>query len=209
MEVVHGAPDQAGTVGIIGAGHIGKAFARVVMRAGRGVVLANSRGPQSLADVVAALGAGTSAGTIGEAATCPLVVIAVPWSSVPAAVEGVDWGAQIVVDATNALLFPDLRPADLGGRTSSEIVAELVEGASLVKAGNTLPAEVLGADPHDGGGRRVIFMSGDDAGAKAGVGRLFEAAGCWPIDLGDLATGGRIQQAPGGALAGHNFVRIP
>jgi 8-hydroxy-5-deazaflavin:NADPH oxidoreductase len=209
MEVVQGAPDRAPTVGIIGAGHIGQAFARVVRRAGRGVVLANSRGPESLTDLVAAFGAGISAGTIGEAAKCPLVVIAVPWSSVPFALEGVDWGAQIVVDATNALLFPDLRPADLGGRTSSEIVAELVGGAPLVKAGNTLPAEVLGADPHEAGGRRVIFMSGDDAGAKTSVAGLFEAAGFWPIDLGDLATGGRMQQAPGGALAGHNFVRIP
>ena len=209
MEVVQGAPDRAGRVGIIGAGHIGQAFARVVVRAGRGVVIANSRGPESLTDVVDALGTKISAGTIDQAAMCPLVVIAVPWSSVPAAVEGVDWGGQVVVDATNALLFPDLRPADLGGRTSSEIVAELVGGAPLVKAGNTLPAEVLGADPHDGGGRRVIFMSGDDGGAKASVAGLFEAGGFWPIDLGDLATGGRTQQAPGGALAGHNLVRIP
>jgi hypothetical protein len=209
MEAAHGAPDRTGAVGIIGAGHIGQAFARVALRAGREAVIANSRGPESLADVAAALGAKVSAGTIGQAAACSVVVIAVPWTSVPAAVEGVNWGGQVVVDATNPLLFPDLRPADLGGRTSSEIVAELAMGAPLVKAGNTLPAEVLGADPRDGGGRRVIFLSGDDVGAKADVAQLFEAGGFWPIDLGDLATGGRMQQAPGGALAGHNFVRIP
>jgi 8-hydroxy-5-deazaflavin:NADPH oxidoreductase len=202
-----GARDGIGTVGIIGAGQIGQAFARTALRAGGAVVIANSRGPESLADVVSALGAEVSAGTISQAAKCPLVVIAVPWDRVADAVDGLDWSDQVVVDATNPLLFPDLRPAELGGRTSSEIVAELV-GAPLVKAGNTLPADVLGADPRDAGGRRVAFLSGDHVGAKADVARLFDAAGFWPIDLGDLQTGGRMQQAPGGPLAGRNLVVV-
>jgi len=105
---------------------------------------------------VATLGAGVSAGTVGEAAVSEIVAIAVPWTSVPAAVTGLRWDGQPVIDATNAF------NADLGGRTSSEIVADLVLGAHLVKAANMLRAEVLGADPHDAGGRRVIFLSGDD-----------------------------------------------
>jgi hypothetical protein len=80
-----------------------------------------------------------------------------PWTSVPAAVGGQAWAGRVVIDATNALLLPEFRPAPLDGRTSSEIVAELVPGARLVKAGNTLSAELLGADPADEGGRRVIF----------------------------------------------------
>ena len=64
-------------------------------------------------------------------------------------------------------------------------MAELVAGARVVKAANTLPAELLGADPRDAGGRRVLFLSGDNAAAKAEVGELFEAAGLFPIDLGD------------------------
>jgi predicted dinucleotide-binding enzyme len=72
----------------------------------------------------------------------------------------------------------------------------------------TLSAELLGADPHDAGGRRVLFLSGDDGAAKAEVAELFEAAGFFPIDLGDLATGGRMQQA-GGPLPGLNLVRLP
>jgi 8-hydroxy-5-deazaflavin:NADPH oxidoreductase len=194
--------DRTGTIGIIGAGNIGQALARTALRADREVVIANSRGPESLAPVVAALGARVSAGTVREAAAGGLVAIAVPWTSVPAAVTGLKWDGQPVIDATNAW------NADLGGRTSSEIVADLVPGARLVKAANTLAADVLGADPHDAGGRRVIFLSGDDAPAKAAVAELFDAAGFFPIDLGDLVTGGRMQQL-GGPLPSHNLVRLP
>jgi predicted dinucleotide-binding enzyme len=195
-------------IGIIGAGHAGQAFARVAQRAGREVVIANSRGPQSLAAVVEALGTGVSAGTAGEAAASAMVVIAVPWASVPEAVASLAWDGNIVVDQTNAFVFPDMKPADLGGRSSSEIVAELVEGARVVKAANTLGAGLLGSDPHEAGGRRVLFLSGDDDAAKAVVADLFEGAGFFPADLGDLAAGGRMQQA-GGPLAGVNLVRLP
>jgi hypothetical protein len=101
-----------------------------------------------------------------------------------------------------------MKLADLGGRSSSEIVAELVEGARVVKAANTLFAELLGSDPKEAGGRRVLFLSGDDRAAKAVVAELFEGAGFFPIDLGELGTGGRMQQA-GGPLAGVNLVRLP
>jgi predicted dinucleotide-binding enzyme len=197
------------TIGVIGAGHIGQAFARVARRAGREVVIANSRGPESLVPVVEALGKGVSAGTIGEAAGSAMVVIAVPWTSVPAAVAGLAWSGEIVIDATNALLFPELKPAELDGRPSTEIVAELVAGARVVKAANTLPAALLGADPHDAGGRRVLFISGDDGAAKADVAELFEAAGFFPVDLGDLANGGRLQQAASGPFPGLNLVQLP
>jgi predicted dinucleotide-binding enzyme len=196
------ATDRTGTVGILGAGHIGQALARTARRADRRVVIANSRGPESLAPVVAALGAGVSAGTVLEAAAAGIVAIAVPWPNVPAAVTGQHWNGQTVIDATNAW------NADLGGRTSSEIVADLVPGARLVKAANTLAANDLAADPHEAGGRRVIFVSGDDAPAKAAVVELFDAAGFFPIDLGDLVTGGRMQQL-GGPLPSHNLVRLP
>jgi 8-hydroxy-5-deazaflavin:NADPH oxidoreductase len=104
-------------------------------------VIANSRGPETLAPVVAALGPGVLAGTVPQAAAHPIVAFAVPWSSVPAAVAGLQWDGRTVIDTTNAFT------ADLGGRTSSEIVAELVPGARLVKAANTLAAKLLGADP--------------------------------------------------------------
>ena len=83
------------------------------------------------------------------------------WPDVPRAVEGLDWQGRIVIDPTN-----DFDPSDLDGRTSSEVVADLVAPARVVKAANTLVAAVLGSDPHQAGGQRVIFLSGDDAEAK-------------------------------------------
>jgi len=114
---------RRGPIGIIGVGNIGQAFARTALRAGRQVMIANSRGPQSLGPVVAALGPGASAGTTGEAAASAMVVIAVPWTSIPAAVAGLTWQGQIVLDATNPFVFPEFRPANLDDRSSSEIVA--------------------------------------------------------------------------------------
>jgi hypothetical protein len=191
------------TVGIIGAGRLGQAMARTALRAGRRVVIANSRGPESLASVVSALGDGVSAGTADDAASAGIVVIAVPWDRVRQAVRGRTWRGQVVVDATN-----DWAADDLQGRTSSELVADLVTGARVVKAANTLGADVLGSDPREAGGRRVIFISGDDADAKAGVAALFHDAGFAAIDLGDLATGGAMQQIHH-PLAGANLIQIP
>jgi predicted dinucleotide-binding enzyme len=190
-------------VGIIGAGRIGQAMARTALRADRQIVLANSRGPGSLASVVSALGEGAVAGTVEEAASADIVVIAVPWPRVGEAVEGLRWDGRTVIDATN-----DFNPSDLDGRTSSQVLADLVPGARVVKAANTLGAAVLGSDPHEGGGRRVIFLSGDDAEAKAQVTALFEDAGFAAIGLGGLATGGAMQQL-GGPLAGVNLIQLP
>ncbi|HET8874352.1 MAG TPA: NAD(P)-binding domain-containing protein [Gaiellaceae bacterium] len=190
------------SVGIIGAGRLGQAMARTALRAGRRVVIANSRGPESLASVVSALGEGVSAATVDEAASAGMVVIAVPWDRVPEAVQGLNWNSQIVIDATN-----DWAADDLQGRTSSELVADLVAGARVVKAANTLGADVLGSDPHEAGGQRVIFVSGDEADAKADVVALFQDAGFAAIDLGDLATGGAMQQIHQ-PLAGVNLIRL-
>jgi hypothetical protein len=189
-------------VGIIGAGRLGQAMARTALRAGRQVVIANSRGPESLASVVSTLGEGVSAGTVDEAAAADIVVVAVPWDRVPEAVRGVTWNGQVVIDATN-----DFAADDLQGRTSSELVADLVAGARVVKAANTLGADVLASDPHEAGGQRVIFVSGDDADAKAEVIALFQDAGFAAIDLGDLATGGAMQQIHH-PLAGVNLIRL-
>jgi predicted dinucleotide-binding enzyme len=190
-------------VGIIGAGRLGQAMARTALRADRRIVMANSRGPDSLASLVPALGEGASAGTVDDAASADIVVIAVPWPRVPEAVQGLQWDGGIVIDATN-----DFDPSDLNGRTSSEVLADLVPGARVVKAANTLGAAILGSDPHEGGGRRVIFLSGDDADAKSDVVALFEDAGFVAIDLGGLVAGGAMQQL-GGPLAGVNLIQLP
>lgn len=197
------------SIGIIGSGAIGSAFARLLARAGIPATIANSRGPGSLADLVAELGPAITAGTREEAAAADIVLVAVNWSKLPAALAGLpDWKGRVVVDANNPIEAPLFKPVDLNGRVSSEVFAELVPGARVVKAFNHLQAQVLGGDPAAEGGRRVLFLSGDDAGAKADVGALIERLGFFGIDLGPLAVGGRLVQFPGGPLPVHNLVRF-
>ncbi|MFT3870947.1 MAG: NAD(P)-binding domain-containing protein [Nibricoccus sp.] len=195
-------------IGILGAGGIGQAYARHFAAAGYRVVLSNSRGPESLADVVCKIGPNAEAGTVADAAAAEVVFLAITWPHLPTVLGRlVPWNNRIVIDSTNAIL-PGFVFADLGGRTSSEVVASLVPGARLVKAGNTLPTAVAEEDPRRNGGNRVIFLSGDHAEANALVAEIFARSGFAPVDLGGLIAGGRLQQYPGGTLAGLNLFKI-
>ena len=196
-------PSGNKSVGIIGAGKIGHAMAQIALRAGRSVVIANNHGPQSLTSVVQELGDGVSAGTVTDAVAADIVVLGVMWPDVPQAVRGFDWAGRILIDPTN-----DFDPTDLNGRTSSEVVADLVTPARVVKTANIYMAELLASDPRQAGGQRVMFLSGDDADAKSEVGGLFEDAGFFVVDLGGLREGGKMQQF-GGPLAGRNLIRLP
>lgn len=199
------------TYAIIGAGAIGHALATQFARQGIEVRLANSRGPQSLAQVAEELGPAVRPSSIEDALAADLVIFAVPFGTIPSIVEaagtGAGWNGRIVVDATNAIAFPAFKPADLGGRLSSEIVAEAVPGARLVKAFNTIPAAVLAASPAEAGGRRLVVMSGDDVAAKQTMGELIERLGFAAIDLGTLRQASHLQQF-GGALVAANLVRL-
>ena len=193
---------------IIGSGAIGRALATHFASQGIEVLLANSRGPTSLTDIVRDLGPPVRAATVREAAGADIVILAVPFSAVPNAVGAIaDWSGRIVVDATNAVDLPSFRPTDLGGRLSSEIVAQAVPGARVVKAFNTLPAAVLASNPVQDGGRRVVFVSSDDVDAAVTVAALCERLGFYPINLGRISQGGRPQHF-GSALPGQNLVKI-
>jgi predicted dinucleotide-binding enzyme len=199
-------------IGIIGAGAIGQALAYRFVAAGEQVVISNSRGPRSLRDLAASIGSALMPATVAESAREEIVVLAVPWrqmSEAVAAADVLDWQERIVIDTTNPLGPPDFKVADLGGRTSSEVVAELVPGARLVKAFNTLTPAVLGSDPRTFVGRRVIFLSGNHPGANERVKRLGERVGWAVIDLGPLPSGGRLQQFPGGPLPTLNLLLEP
>ena len=197
------------TIGIIGAGNIGAAFARALAKHHIPAVIANSRGPESLASLVRTLGSSIRAGTREEAAAQDIVLVAVNWSTLPAALAGLpDWQDHIVIDANNPIEAPLFQPADLGGRASSEIFSGLVPGARVVKAFNHLLPPLLSGDPRSEGGQRVLFYSGDDARAKADVGGLIEQLGFFGIDLGSLAIGGRLVQFPGGPLPALNLVKF-
>lgn len=195
-------------IGVIGAGGIGQAFASHAAKAGYEVILSNSRGPETLADVVRDIGPNAKAGTRDEAAAADVVFLSVYWPQVPGALAGLPaWDGRILIDATNAV-GPGFTPLDLGGKFSTEVVASQASGARVVKAVNTLPRAVLAADPRVAGGQRVLFMSGDDAQAKRVVGEILDRCGFATIDLGSLASGGALQQFPGGTLPTLNLVKL-
>lgn len=197
------------TIGIIGSGAIGTAFARTLARAGIEATISNSRGPESLNELVRELGPSIKAGTREEAARADIVFIAVNWTKLPAALAGLpDWNARIVIDANNPIEAPLFKPVDLKSRVSSEVVADLVPSARVVKAFNHLRAEVLARDPRADGGQRVLFYSGNDSAAKAEVAALIDRIGFVGIDLGSLAVGGKLTQFPGGPLPNQNLVKV-
>ncbi len=197
------------TIGIIGAGNIGSAFARALARHGIPAVIANRRGPESLTAIVQELGPSIHAGTREEAASQDIVLVAVNWSKIPGALAGLpDWNGRIVIDANNPIEAPLFQPADLGGRVSSEVFVDFVPGARVVKAFNHLQPHLLGGDPRAEGGQRVLFFSGDDVHAKSEVANLIERLGFFGIDLGSLKVGGQLVQFPGGPLPALNLVKI-
>ena len=158
-------------VGFIGAGNVTATFGRHLMTAGHTIVVSNSRGLETLADFVAALGPGASAGTKEQAAACDVVILATKWVSVPEALKGIDWRGRILIDATNAHMdpIPDISLAGvtrsraaLKGRTSSEMIAEMAVGARLVKSISNMPMAWI-QDFSPTKPRTVIFTSGDDA----------------------------------------------
>lgn len=197
------------SIGIIGSGAIGSAVAKVLARHGIQATLSNSRGPDSLKDLVRELGPTIQAGTREEAAAKDIVFVAVNWGRLPAALKGLPhFGGRIVIDTNNPIEAPLFKPAELNGRLSSEVVADLVPGARVVKAFNHLAAALLATDPADQGGKRVLFYSGDDAAAKATVAALISQLGFSGIDLGSLSVGARLAQFPGGPLPILNLVQF-
>lgn len=135
---------------IIGSGNIGTAVARQFARKAINVAIANARGPGSLGPLRMELGPHVVPQTLEAALKADVVILAVPFSAVPTVARVGDWANKIVIDATNAIDLPAYTPTDLGGRPSSELVAEKLRGARVVKAFNTLPAAVLAVEPSEG-----------------------------------------------------------
>ena len=212
------------TIGVIGAGALGTNLAKALAGKGVKAMISNSRGPESLAPLIRELGPNITAATTDEAAKADIVVLGVHWADLPKVLNGrSEWNGRIVIDASNPLEFlaPDaperkdpnnpfaalgVKLADLGGRLSSEIVAELVPGARVVKTFNHFGVPLL-LQPEVAGGRRVLFFSGDDDAAKAEVRTLIETLGFAPIDLGALKVGGALT-TPLGPLSMLNLVKI-
>jgi hypothetical protein len=195
------------SVAIIGTGKIGSALATRFHAAGVTAVVANSRGPASLVEFTARFEGSIRAVDVEEALQSDIVILAMHFDSVSSAVgKSREWAGRIVVDATNAINFPDFTPRDLKGKLSTEVISELVPGARVVKAFNTLVAPILAAEPKTEAGRRVLFLSGDEAVANQEVANLIDRLGFYPIDLGALRAGAPMQQFSG-PLAKMNLLK--
>ena len=183
------------TVGIIGSGHIGSAVARLAVGAGHQVVLSNSRGPGTLADLVAELGSRASAATSEEAAAAgDLVVVAVPVKAF-ADLPAMTLAGKTVIDTCNYGPERDGRIADLDGRslTSSELLQRYLPDATVVKAFNNIFSEHLLslARPAGSSDRSYLPIAGDSAPAKAAVTELVESIGYGVVDAGHLTDSWR------------------
>jgi predicted dinucleotide-binding enzyme len=195
---------------IVGSGLVGKTLAGIFARQGVEVLIANSRGPDSLTAMAAELGPHVVPVTVDRALDADVVIFAVGFLNFKeVAAKRPYWTGKIVVDVTNAFMLPaEVQQTELHGRLSSEVNAERVRGAKLVKAFNQLPMRSLIAPLSDSTGRRVVFVASDHEDASAEVSRLAERLGFAPIEVGKIAEGGRLIQARA-ALVFQNLIKYP
>jgi predicted dinucleotide-binding enzyme len=186
-------------IGIIGSGKIGGTLTKLFARSGHEVAVANSRGPDSLGDLVAEAGDGAHAATVEEAADFgEVVVIALPvvaYADLPAD----RFAGKVVVDAGNYYEARDgrIEEIDSDATTSTELLGDRLRGSRPVKAFNTMNFRLLadGGQPDTPREQRLaLFLAGDDEEAKAIVAGLIDELGFAPVDTGSLAAGGRRQQ---------------
>jgi predicted dinucleotide-binding enzyme len=186
-------------IGIIGAGNIGATAAELFIEAGHEIAIANSRGAETLQDLVAELGEKASAVSVEDAAKFGEVIfISIPFGKyreLPADVfEG-----KIVIDSNNYYPGRDGNYVELdeGRTTSSELLGNHLKGARIVKGFNTIWFEHLKTQGNQDlslEARRVIFIAGDDSEAKQVVANLIKEIGFAAVDTGFLHEGGKLQQ---------------
>ncbi|WP_243395415.1 NADPH-dependent F420 reductase [Nocardioides currus] len=186
------------TIGLIGSGNIGSTVARLALAGGHDVVLSNSRGPETLAELVADLGPGARAATAAEAAEAgDIVVVTVPlkaYRDVP--VEPLR--GKVVIDTNNYYPDRDGHIAELDDETTttSELLQAHLPESHVVKAFNNIFFAHLGALHRSRGGaeRSALPIAGDDALAKDTVTQFLDSVGYDAYDVGPLAEGWRYQR---------------
>jgi predicted dinucleotide-binding enzyme len=186
------------TLGIIGAGHIGSNVARAAISAGYDVVIANSRGPETLAELVAELGPKARAATAAEAgAAGDVVVVTVPLGAIEDfPVEPL--AGKIVLDTNNYYFERDghIDALDRGETTTSEIVQRHLPTSKVVKAFNHIVAAQITTDGSPAGtpNRRALATAGDDPAAVEFVTRLYDEFGFDTVNIGPLSESWRVER---------------
>lgn len=196
-------------IGIIGAGNIGGNAAKLFAKAGHEIAIANSRSPETLAGLIAEIGGNARAVTAEEAANFgEIVFVSIPLGKI-GELETNGFEGKIVIDSNN--YYPDrdgqIAELDSDEKTSSELLAEHLKGAKIVKAFNTIWFEHLKTQGNTElpiEQRRVIFVAGDDKEAKKTVANLIEEIGFAAYDTGNLREGGKNQQ-PNTAIYNRNL----
>lgn len=186
------------TIGFIGAGNIGGQLARLAVAHGYRVVMSNSRGPETLSELVDELGPAASAATSAEAAAAgDVVVVTVPlknYLDVPAE----PLAGTIVIDTNNYYWERDGRidALETGSTTVSEMLQQHLPGATVVKAFNNIQAADLTTTGTPAGtpDRRALPIAGDDGAAKARVAALLDEFGFDAVDAGTLADSWRFER---------------
>jgi len=186
------------TIGLIGAGHIGSQVARLAVAQGYNVVISNSRGPETLSELVAELGPKARAATPIEAArAADIAVVTVPlknYRQVP--VEPL--AGKVVIDTNNYYPQRDghIPELDNESMTTAELLQAHLPTSKVVKGFNHIYAAQLTTDGKPAGtpNRRALVIAGDDAGAKATVTKLLDQFGFDTVDAGSLKEGWRIQR---------------
>jgi 8-hydroxy-5-deazaflavin:NADPH oxidoreductase len=186
------------TIGLIGAGHIGSQLARLAVKNGYDVVISNSRGPETLADLVHELGPHARAATPPEAAQAgDIVVVTIPLKNlrdVPAA----PLAGKVVIDTLNYYPQRDGHIADLDNEksTTSELVQRHLPQSRVVKAFNHIYAADLTThgQPAGSANRRALAIAGNDTAAKSDVESLLDQFGFDTVDMGPLSESWRIQR---------------
>jgi hypothetical protein len=186
------------SIGFIGAGHIGSQLARLAVKNGHNVLISNSRGPETLADLVRELGPHARAATAEEAARAgDIVVVTIPLKNlgdVPAA----PLAGKVVIDTLNYYPQRDGQIADLDNErtTTSEMVQRHLPASKVVKAFNHIFAAELTTHGQPAGSpdRRALAIAGDDPAAKKEVTALLDEFGFDTVDMGPLSESWRIQR---------------
>ena len=191
------APHTARIIGLIGSGNIGSTVARLAIAAGHDVVLSNSRGPETLSELIAELGPQASAGTARQAAERgDIVVVTIPLKNYRE-VRAAPLAGRIVIDTDNYYPRRDGNVAELDSEqtTVSELLQAHLPNSHVVKAFNHIRAGDLASQGQSGTqGRRALAIAGDDAAAKAAVTALIDSFGYDVVDAGPLSEGWRFQR---------------